>query len=100
MKKILVLAGLLFAFSVAASAQTNTPLVNKREKNQKQRIVRGVKSGNLTFKETGKLLKQQSEIRKAEKKAKSDGNVTLAERLRLQRKLNQSGRNIKNKKTN
>jgi len=100
MKKILVTLSLVFAFSVVASAQTNTPLVNKREKNQKQRIVKGVKSGNLTFKETGKLLKQQSEIRKAENKAKSDGNVTLKERFRLHRKLNQAGRNIKNKKTN
>lgn len=100
MKKILVTLSLVFVFSVIASAQTNTPLVNKREKNQKQRIVKGVKSGNLTFKETGKLLKQQSEIRKAKNKAKNDGKVTLKERFRLNHKLNQASRNIKNKKTN
>lgn len=100
MKVVLCALALVFTFSLAASAQTKTPLVNKREKNQKQRIVQGVKSGNLTFKETGKLLKQQAEIRKAENKAKSDGNVTLKERFRLHRELNQASRNIRRKKNN
>jgi hypothetical protein len=100
MKKILVTLSLVFAFSIVAMAQSKTPIVNKRENNQKQRIVKGVKSGDLTLKETGKLLKQQAEIRKAERQAKSDGKVTVKERLRLNHKLNQSSRNIKRKKNN
>jgi hypothetical protein len=100
MKKILVMASLVFAFSVAASAQTNTPLVNKREKNQKQRIAQGLNSGSLNIKESAKLLRQQAEIRKFERNARSDGNVTFVERLRLHNKLNKAGRNITNKKTN
>lgn len=74
--------------------------IDKREKNQKNRIVDGVKDGDLTFKETGKLLKQQAEIRKFERKAKSDGNVTFGERVRLHRELNQANRNIRRKKNN
>ena len=99
MKVILLTIGLVFTFSLAASAQ-NTSGIDKREKNQKQRIVNGVKSGDLGFKETAKLLKQQAEIRKFERKAKSDGNVTVVERLRLHNKLNQAGSNIKRKKNN
>lgn len=99
MKSILLTIGLVAIFSVAASAQS-TPGVDKREKNQKQRIVDGVKDGELGFKETAKLLKQQAEIRKFERKAKADGTVTFGERVRLHRELNQAGKNIKRKKNN
>lgn len=100
MKKILITLSLFFAFALVASAQTKTPQINKREKNQKERIVKGIKSGDLTAKETGKLLKQQAEIRKAERKAKSDGKVTFKERLKGHRKLNQASRNIRRKRNN
>ncbi len=99
MKTMLLTIGLVLTFSFAASAQ-NTPGVDKREKNQKQRIVDGVKDGELGFKETAKLLKQQAEIRKFERKAKADGTVTLGERVRLHRELNQAGNNIRRKKNN
>lgn len=99
MKLILLTIGLIFTFSLAASAQA-TPGVDQREKNQKKRIVDGVKDGELGFKETAKLLKQQAEIRKFERKAKADGTVTLGERFRLHRELNQAGRNIRRKKSN
>jgi hypothetical protein len=100
MKKILVTLSLVFAFSAVAAAQTNTPWVNKRQQNQKERIAKGLYSGKLTAKETGKLLKQQREIRQYERQAKSDGNVTFMERLRLHHKLNQANRNINRKKNN
>lgn len=74
--------------------------IDKREKNQKDRIKDGVKDGDLTFKETGKLLKQQAEIRKFERKAKADGTVSVKERFRLHRELNQANRNIRRKKNN
>jgi len=100
MKTILCMVGLVFTFSLATSAQTRTPLVNKREKNQKQRIVNGAKSGDLTFRETAKLLNQQADIRKEERIAKSDGHVTLGERFRLHHELNQASRNIRRKNNN
>ncbi len=100
MKKLIVMFGLVLAFSAAASAQTNTPRVDQRENNQKERIAGGVKSGDLSFKETAKLLNQQADIRKAERKASADGTVTLKERFRLHRELNQASRNINRKKNN
>lgn len=99
MKALLLTIGLVLTFSLAASAQT-TPGVDKREKNQKQRIVDGVKDGELGFKETAKLLKQQAEIRKFERKAKADGTVTLVERARLHNELNKASGNIRRKKNN
>jgi hypothetical protein len=99
MKKLAIMFGMVFAFAVAASAQ-NTNGIDQREQNQKQRIVNGVKSGDLGFVETAKLLKQQADIRKFERMAKADGTVTFSERFRLHRELNQAGRNIKRKKNN
>ena len=100
MKAIISTLGLVLTLSLAASANTKTPLVNKREKNQKQRIVQGIKSGNLNFRETAKLLNKEADIRRDERIAKSDGNVTFGERFRLQRELNHASRTIRNKKTN
>lgn len=100
MKNLLVIFGLVMAFSAVASAQANTGGIDTREKNQRQRIINGVKSGELGVKETLKLAKQQAEIRKFERKAKADGTVTFGERVRLHRELNQAGRNMRRKKNN
>ena len=99
MKNLAIMFGLVFTFAGAASAQ-NTGGIDNREGNQKERIVNGVKSGELGPLETAKLLKQQLEIRKHERAGKSDGVVTLRERVRLHRELNQAGKNIKRKKNN
>jgi hypothetical protein len=99
MKNLTVIFGMIIALSIAAAAQ-NTNGIDDREKNQKERIVNGVKSGDLGFKETAKLLNQQAEIRKFERKAKADGTVTLGERVRLHRELNQASRNIRRKRNN
>lgn len=100
MKKLIVMFGLVITFSAAASAQSGTNGIDARENNQKQRIVNGVKSGDLGFKETARLLNQQADIRKFERKAKADGTVTFGERVRLHRELNQASRNIRRKKNN
>ncbi len=99
MKKLAIMFGMVMALAAAASAQS-TGGIDDREGNQKGRIVNGVQSGELGPLETAKLLKQQAEIRKFERKAKSDGVVTLGERVRLHRELNQAGRNIRRKKNN
>ena len=59
MKKNFIAAGLLLAFvsvSVAGIAQTQTPVIKERQENQQKRIAGGVKSGELTAKETVKLV--------------------------------------------
>ena len=80
---------------VSAYAQnTNTPVIDKRQEIQKKRIKQGVKSGELTARETGRLIHQQGKIHRMERRAKSDGHVTKRERVRLHRAENRASRNI------
>lgn len=100
MKMKLFIAGLLFiGISAVAMAQT-TPVVDKREKNQKVRVTEGVKSGELTRRETRQLARQQRHIKKTEKAAKADGKVTARERRQLKREQRRANANIYRKKHN
>lgn len=75
-----------------------TPVLDNRQDNQKARIKQGVKSGELTKREAGKLAHGQKQLRKMERKAKADGVVTKKERAKLQRKANKESAKIaKNK---
>lgn len=90
----------IFGLSVMAAAQTNTPGVKKRQKNQQKRIFKGVKNGNVTGKEFKRLQKQQIRTQKAKKRAKSDGVVTKKERVKLHKRQNKNSRRIYRAKHN
>ena len=72
----------------------------KRELNQQHRIGEGVKSGQLTAKETGRLEKGERKIEKNREKAWSDGNLSPAEKARLEHEENRESRKIYNLKHN
>ena len=96
MKKWIVVAlvavfGLLPARSFA---QDKTPVVKERERNQRERIIEGKKSGELTRKETRRLAAEQAKIHRDEKKAKADGVVTPAERAKLHREQTRASKDI------
>jgi len=97
MKKKLIMAGFVLAFVTVATtsfAQTKTPGVTERQKNQQERIEQGVKSGELTRPEAAKLEAREAKIQHDKKEAKADGKVTPAERAKLQREENRSSRAI------
>jgi hypothetical protein len=71
-----------------------TPVINRREKNQKARIKQGVKSGELTKHETKKLAKEQKDIREDKKEAKADGTVTKKERKEIRKDENKASKAI------
>jgi len=99
MKKAII-AGLVFGVLTALSTQSmaGTPGIDKRERNQKARIVQGVKSGELTKGETKRLVKGQAQLHRMEARAKADGVVTKKERARLHHKANkESAKIFKNK---
>ncbi len=104
MKKILgtiSLAGILGIMAAgAALAGTSDPVIQQREANQEGRIEQGIKSGQLTPKEAGRLEAQQARIQQREERMKSDGNLTAGERKRLTREQNRASRNIYRKKHN
>ncbi|PWD97920.1 hypothetical protein [Marinilabilia rubra] len=87
-------------FTVFSSIDAQTPVVKKRQMNQQTRINQGVKSGELTKRETVKLQKQQRNVRKTKRAAKADGVVTRGERAVIQHKQNKANRNIYRKKHN
>jgi hypothetical protein len=82
------------AFAVTdASAQRRG--INDRQANQRERLVNGVRSGELTYRETARLAREQAQIRRMESRFRRSGDgLSSRERYRLQRELNQSSRHI------
>lgn len=98
--KSLIAKSTLAVFTLALSGQVlaGTPVLDERQQNQKIRIKQGVKSGELTKKETAKLAQGQKQLRKMERKAKADGVVTKKEKAKLHKKANKESAKIaKNK---
>ena len=60
---VLFTISLLFGISAMAMAQTRTPVINARERNQQRRINQGVKSGELTRGERGTWKPKKAESR-------------------------------------
>ena len=83
-----------------AQRGTVTPVAKERQKLQKTRVRRGVKSGELTAKETGKLAGEIQENKEMKQEAKADGSVTRAERKEIQKEQNQTSRQIYRAKHN
>jgi hypothetical protein len=95
-----ILLSTLAVLTFAASAQADTPGVDKRQRNQAERIYNGVANGDLSFRETRKLIRGQIHNRRLEKRFKSDGVVTGFERFRLHNSLNNQSARIYRKKHN
>lgn len=73
--------------------------INRREQRQQKRIRRGIRSGELTARETYRLDRRQYQIRRLESRYRRSGNsLTWRERYRLQRKLNRASNNIRRQK--
>jgi hypothetical protein len=66
----------------------------QRDANQEARINQGVKSGQLTTRETGHLQQGQAHVAHAEANAAANGRVTGAESARVQHAANQQSHKI------
>jgi len=75
-------------------ANPSAPGVRQRQINQQQRINQGVKSGELTPNEAGRLEAEQAHIQQAKERMKSDGQLTGAERQRLTTMQNKASQDI------
>ncbi len=104
MKKNAIIAMLVGTVSIAgggsAFAGTNDPVIQQREVNQQSRIDQGIRSGELTPREAGRLEAQQAKIQQDEARMKADGNLTPRERTKLTREQNRASRDIYRKKHN
>lgn len=86
--------------NICFADNTRDPGVNARQHKQQDRIENGLRSGELTVRETRKLAKQQRRINKMERKYKSDGHLSKKERVRLHAAQNRASANIYKKKHN
>ena len=96
MKKSNMLAGLGLAFGLVmmGSANADTPRYDARQHHQRERIVNGVQSGELTMRETQRLAAGQVHLNRVERRAEADGVVTRGERAHMQHEENQQSRRI------
>ena len=70
----------------------------QRNVNQQQRIENGVKSGQLTNREVGRLERGEARVNRMEARAGADGHVGKGEQGRIQRAENRESRAIHRQK--
>jgi hypothetical protein len=83
MNKIILAIAALSPILATSAANAGTPLVDARQNAQAHGFYRGVVNGKLTFNEAKRIARGQARVRVMERAAKSDGVVTLGERVRL-----------------
>ncbi len=93
--RTVITAVLMIAVVATLVGVANAGPINRREHRQIERIVQGVRSGELTFRETTRLLGEEARIRAEEFRFRhSGGGLNPRERLRLERDLNHASRDI------
>ena len=101
--RIGIAALLITALPVIANAQATpatpaTPNIDQRKANQERRIQQGIKSGELTPRESARLEKGQAKVQRMEDKAKSDGVVTDKERKKIAHEQEKQDKRIEREK--
>jgi hypothetical protein len=98
-KVLIIIAALtVVAAGTALADGTRDRGVNVRQHSQHARIHQGVKSGELTRRETHQVREEQRDVRQLERAYKSDGTLTRAERADLHHEQNQASRDIRRQK--
>lgn len=83
---------MLFGISQETHAQGR---INTRQGNQIDRVRNGVRSGELTARETARLAREQVQINRMEQRYRASGDgLSTRERARLQHEQNQASRHI------
>jgi hypothetical protein len=102
-----ILASALFIAPAAMFAQTPTPgahdyNINQRKVDQQDRIANGVRSGQLTPRETAHLEHQEAGINREERamRAQDNGHLTKQDRRVIHTQQNQESRRIYRDKHN
>lgn len=101
MKLSFVASALLALSTTVAMAQT-APVIRDRKGDQQARIARGVRSGQLTARETSHLERREASINREERSMRraDNGHLTRADRAALTRRQNRTSRAIYRDKHN
>lgn len=100
MTSLMAVALTLGIITTTFAQDTKTPVINKRQQRQSNRVKQGIKSGEVTGKEAVGLALEQKAIQRQEARAKADGNVTTKERAKIHRSQNQASKDIYKAKHN
>jgi len=79
---------------MAGAAMAGTARIDRREARQRERIVEGRMSGQLTAGERARLNAGQRHIARMERRAGRDGAFTARERMRIERAQDRQSRRI------
>lgn len=94
MLRRIVACALLAGTVGTAVADVESPGLDKVQAQQRERIEQGLKSGELNAPETRRMIQQQRQLHRHEARAESDGELSAAERARLQRNAASNSRHI------
>jgi hypothetical protein len=100
--KLSVFATALLALSTTVAMTQTHPNIQQRKNRQQARIAQGVRSGQLTPRETAHLERRETSINRQERNMRraDGGHLTRADRARLNARQNRTSRAIYNKKHN
>ena len=95
MKRTLYLSATVLLGLVMAAGPMWGQNIRKREKRQQERIAQGVKSGELTPKETAKIERKEAKLNREIKRDRADGGgLSPQERAKITRQQNRTSREI------
>lgn len=89
---VLMAAGVMMANDAAAASHERN--VNQRQSFQRDRVATGVRQGDLTRREAGRLNTEARQIARKEQAYRSDGHFSRSERRDIQQDLNRHSRHI------
>jgi len=89
-----IMTGALLTLTLAEPFLAQAGVVGGRQKNQQERIDEGVKSGELSKRETIRLEKEQARIRRKKRRLKSDGTLSAKDKAKLTHDQNKASRHI------
>lgn len=95
----LAVAAIFVAQSLAAGS-VHADRVNRRQHRQGARIAEGVKSGELTRDEAKKLRREERKIRRTEHRMRKDGELSPAEKAKLEGMQDKASKDIHELKHN
>lgn len=92
--KTMLLSGALAACILPAAAQERT--IHERKENQQARIAQGVRSGQLTPRETARVEHKEAKLNRETRRmrAANGGHLTPREKAKVTRQQNQLSRDI------
>jgi len=90
-----MMTGALLTVTLMQPFMAQAQVIDERQKHQQQRIDEGVKSGELTKKETLKLEAEQAKIQRKKRRFKrNDGEIGPKERAKLEQEQDKASKHI------